>query len=201
MEIAESLRQLQHSEHRMSPALSPDLAKRTSLLRAKHGADIMAFMTKFNPSVQMFVGKEPRICHLGDFPTLGLLNMTYGTESSKMWLAAQLYNLSEFCGCKNKLEGAPLEECASIIANEYNHLKVTELMLFFYRFKNGWYGKFYGAVDPLVITTSLHEFVKERNVFFDKYNSELQDKRIEEGKKGCISYAEYLRQKAEREKK
>lgn len=200
MEIAESLRQLQHSEHRMSPALSPDLAKRTSLLKAKHGADIMAFMTKFNPSVQMTVCKEPRICHLGDFPTLGLLNMTYGTESSKMWLAAQLYNLSEFCGCKNKLEGAPLEECASIIANEYNHLKVTELMLFFYRFKNGWYGKFYGAVDPLVITTSLHEFVKERNVFFDKYNSELQDKRLEEGKKGCISYAEYLRQKAEREK-
>lgn len=170
-------------------------------MKAKHGADIEAFMTKFNPSVQMFVGKEPRICHLGNFPTLWMLNKTYGTESAATWLLPQLHNLSEFCGCKNKLEDDQLEECASIISNEYNHLKVTELMLFFYRFKNGWYGKFYGAVDPLVITTSLHEFVKERNVFFDKYNSELQDKRIEESKKGCISYAEYLRQKAEREKK
>lgn len=161
----------------------------------------MAFMTKFNPSVQMTICKEPRRCHLGDFPTLGMMNAAYGTESAATWLLPQLSNLSEFCGCKNKLEGTPLDECASIIANEYNHLKVTELMLFFYRFKNGWYGKFYGAVDPLVITTSIHEFIKERNVFFDKYNSELQDKRIEEGKKGCISYEEYLRRKAEREKK
>lgn len=183
-----------------SQSLSPDVSRGTSLLTAKYGADIEAFMEKFNPSVQMFVGKEPRICHLGNFPTLWMLKKTYGTESAATWLLPQLHNLSEFCGCKNKLEDDPLEECASIIANEYNHLKVTELMLFFYRFKNGWYGKFYGAVDPLVITTSLHEFVKERNVFFDKYNSELQDKRIEEGKKGCISYEEYLRQKEEREK-
>lgn len=183
----------------MSQSLSPDVSRRIDLLKAKHGADIEAFMTKFNPSVQMTVCKEPRVCHLGNFPTLGMLNMTYGTESAATWLLPQLYNLSEFCGCKNKLEGTPLDECASIIANEYNHLKVTELMLFFYRFKNGWYGKFYGTVDPLVITTSIHEFIKERNVFFDKYNSELQDKRLEEQKENCISYAEYLRIKAEKE--
>ena len=74
-------------------------------------------------------------------------------------------------------------------------------MLFIFRFKAGDYGKFYGSVDPLTITTSLNRFIIDRNILIDKYNSELQDKRIEDGKKGCISYEEYLRRKAEREKK
>ena len=89
-----------------------------------------------------------------------------------MWLVPQLYNLSEYCGCREKLQGTPLEECASVIAMEFYYLTVTELMLFFHWFKTGRYGRFYGSVDPLVITTSIREFIRERNTEIDRHERE-----------------------------
>ena len=64
-------------------------------------------------------------------------------------------------------------------------------MLFFHRFKSGRYGKFYGKVDPLVITCSLREFVKERNNSLDHYEQELHRKQLEEHKKQTVSWKEY----------
>ena len=41
-------------------------------------------------------------------------------------------------------------------------MKLPELMLFFQQFKAGKYGRFYGSVDPMVITTALQEFLRFR---------------------------------------
>ena len=106
-----------------------------------------------------------------------------------------LYNLSEYCGCRDKLEGKPLEECAFVIATEYYYLKVSELMLFFHRFKTGSYGRFYGSVDALVITTSLREFIRERGVAIERHDQEVREKEEAEHCKRVISYEEYLRRK------
>ena len=125
--------------------------------------DRSKFLMKFNPDLQMSICKDEQLCIFGDAPVLSELNMTYGEMTATMWLVPQLLNLSEYCGCRDKLQGKALEECASVIATEFFFLKVSELMLFFHRFKSGRYGRFYGSVDPLVITTSLREFVKERN--------------------------------------
>jgi hypothetical protein len=85
-----------------------------------------------------------------------------------------------------------IKELALMIANEYWWMKVSELMLFFYRFKAGMYGKFYGAVDPMVITSSLIQFVEYRSKFFDKIDSEENKKRLEaDSKRETISYEEY----------
>lgn len=92
-----------------------------------------------------------------------------------MWLLPQLYDLSEYCGVKNKLQGKPLEGCAHVIATEFYYLKVSELMLFFHRFKSGRYGKFYGTVDPLVITSALREFDAERGEAIYKHDQGKPD--------------------------
>lgn len=173
--------------------------QRIHLTKVRHGEDAVALLRKYNPSLQADLCASPAECHTGDYPTLGMLNVAYGRKTAVMWLLPQLYNLSEYCGCREKLGQVQIEECASIIANEYNYLKISEMMLFFYRFKAGRYGRFYGSVDPLIITTSLHSFIRERNDFEDKLKSEEIDRRIEEQKKNCISYAEYLRRKAEKE--
>ena len=152
-------------------------------------------MVAVNPSVQLEVCQDERDCYLGDYPTLGLLRTAYGKEASTMWLIPQIYNLSEYCGVKNKLEGTPLEECASIIANYYNYLKVSELMLFFYRFKAGKYGRFYGNVDPMIITSSLQLFCRDRNEFWAKYYSEQRDKEIEESRRNAVTYDEYCKRR------
>lgn len=68
-------------------------------------------------------------------------------------------------------------------------------MLFFYRFKLGYYETFYGSVSPMAITKSLNVFVKERNEYLRAVESkEYLDKQKAE-RKGAISYAEYLKRK------
>ena len=82
-----------------------------------------------------------------------------------------------------------------MIATEYYYLKVSELMLFFHRFKTGRYGRFYGSVDPLVITTSLRDFVRERGIAYEQHEQEERERREKEECKNAITYEEYLRRK------
>lgn len=152
------------------------------------------FLASFNPDVQRAVASDAALCYFGDIPTLSQINEAYGRHTASMWLVPQLYDLSEYCGCRDKLQGNPLEQCADIIASEYHYLKVTELMLFFHRFKAGRYGRFYGAVDPLVITTALREFIRERaDAYVRRDAAELQQ-RCEVYRREAIPYNEYLKQ-------
>ena len=155
--------------------------------------DRTKFLTLFNPDLQMKVCKDTELCLFGDAPVLSELNMAYGEMTATMWLVPQLYNLSEYCGAKEKLQGKPLEECASVIATDFYYLKVSELMLFFHRFKSGRYGRFYGSIDPLIITTSLREFIKERNNAIHEHEQILRHEQEEEARKNAITYDEYVK--------
>ncbi|MBQ7539744.1 MAG: hypothetical protein IJT13_01315 [Bacteroidaceae bacterium] len=164
------------------------------MLESKYG-DRTAFLTKFNPDVQRELCSDAEECYFGDYPTLTHIRLAYGNNAPVMWLVAQLYNLSEYCGCKGKLEGKPLEECAHIISMEFHYLKVSELMLFFYRFKTGRYGRFYGSVDPLIITESLRMFCDERSSAYTRHEQEQRKQREAEQRKLAIPYDEYLRRR------
>jgi len=165
---------------------------------ARYG-DRQTFLSKFNPDLQMRICKDKQLCFFGDAPVLSELNMTYGEMTATMWLIPQLYDLSEYCGCKEKLQGRPLEQCASVIAAEFFYLKVSELMLFFYRFKTGRYGRFYGAVDPLVITSALRDFIRERNDVIFLHDQQERERQLAESRKGCVTREEYERLKKEKQ--
>ena len=64
----------------------------------------------------------------------------------------------------------------------------------FHRFKSGWYDRFYGSVDPLIITTSLRDFLRERANFIDRHEQEEKAKERETWKKNAITYEEYVNQ-------
>ena len=68
-------------------------------------------------------------------------------------------------------------------------------MLFFSRFKQGKYGRFYGSVDPLIIMSALIDFVRERNDAIFDMDCEQNRIHDEKGKKDAISHEEYLRLK------
>lgn len=70
-------------------------------------------------------------------------------------------------------------------------------MLFFNRFKQGKYGRFYGVVDPLVIMTALQEFLRERGDEIFDHESEINRQRNLEEKSKGISYEEYLQLKTQ----
>lgn len=120
------------------------------------------FLQRFNPCYLLRMNDREKECYLGEYPTVGSLT-SYGKNFPSMWLIPHLTNLSEYCGVKEKLTAGILEETAYILADMCRNLKITEVMLYFYRFKQNRYGKFYGIVDPLIITGELDTFLKERN--------------------------------------
>ena len=75
--------------------------------------------------------------------------------------------------------------------------------LFFFQFKAGRYGKFYGNVDPMTITSALREFADERNVIYIKHEQELRDKQKAiddaESRRNAITYEQWQMLKKQKE--
>lgn len=130
------------------------------------------FMERVNPSAQPSFAKHPEKAIVGDYPLLADLDTTYGREASSTWLLAHVADMTMFTGAKN-LDERQQEQLADVLAVECQGLKVTELMLFFYRFKTGRYGRFYGAVDPMVVTTALQDFLRERRELIEQHQDEV----------------------------
>lgn len=150
-------------------------------------------LSKATPDRQEWFGRHPDVAHFGDYPTLGALRKT-DSLSVTQWLTSQLAELSTYSGARN-MDVAQLRMLATTVAAEYPWLKVTEFMLFFHRFKAGNYSKFYGAVDPLAITTALKEFVRERGeAWFRRQQTEREEReRKEREANPPITWEEYCR--------
>lgn len=145
----------------------------------------------YPPDKQVELCGDIQECIEGEHPSLAVVSSRFGKSASAAWIVQHLFNLSEFCGCKGKLSKSMLNELGFIIANEFYYLKVTELMLFIYRFKLGDYGKFFGSVDPMVILSSLRQFVYWRNTQIDHFDAERKLRQREEWAKTSISREEY----------
>lgn len=158
---------------------------------------LVGFCERYSPSHQMEVCGDTDICFFGDYPTLAVLKRDYGKNAPLTWLVPQLTDLALYCGCKDKLSKEQYKECAFVIATEFHYLKVSELMLFFHRFKTGRYGRFYGSVDPLIITESLRKFCEERWYSYERHDQEERERREAEDRKGALSREEYLKLKQE----
>ena len=95
-----------------------------------------------------------------DYSTLAMLDAALGDNTASRWLVTLLANLNKFSGSKNMDDGQT-ENLARLIAQEYSDMKYSVMLLFFYRFKCGYFGKFWGKVDPIVITCALKDFKEE----------------------------------------
>jgi len=157
-------------------------------------------MLTVNPDTQSAFASKPEVSVMGDYPTLTDINAAYGNNMAQKWLMPQLADLSLYTGAKNLTQRQMLQ-LANIIATEYHYLKVTELLMFFHRFKAGAYGQFYGNVDPMVVTCALRTFIQERNDIIARCEQEQREReRIEERKQNPpISYEEYLKLKQKQE--
>lgn len=119
------------------------------------------FLTIFNPATQVRYTASLDKVYGGNTPSLGLARQTYGANTAEVWIEIQLNELSEFAGCKGKLDNDQTEQTARMILQSYGHLTIAQLMLFFQKFKRCEYGKFYGAVDPMVIMGAIADFSHE----------------------------------------
>lgn len=161
-----------------------------SELKERFG-NIKEFMLRLSPGYQLTIGGSEEECYFGDYPTLAEVNRIYSSKAAQAWLIPQLVNLSEFCGAKEKLSKMQQCECAELIVQEFYFLKVSELMLFFVKFKKGYYGQFYGAVDPMVIMSALRRFVIDRNIAYESKEKEDGRKQNAKEKENAITWEEY----------
>ena len=149
----------------------------------------------YTPDKQNSICKNEDFCYFGNAPTLAVLNANYDSEASVAWLIPQITDCMIFTNNKSVLSDAQIEMLASLIASEYYYLKLTELMLFFRKFKLGKYRQIYGNFSPMAITLSIREFLLERNDAYFKHESEIEEKKRDVDRNSGISYQEYLKLK------
>lgn len=142
----------------------------------------MRFLSEFNPDRQCDICTSYSNAVLGQYPTLAQVRIAYGENMPSAWLVPQLVDLSEFCGCRDKINDTQMRQLAKMISQDFYYLKISELMLFFRWMKSGKYGHFYGSVDPMRIMCALREFLSERNDILDEHNKKMLLEKIERDK-------------------
>lgn len=141
----------------------------------------------------MEFGRDERKSIMADYSSLATLNLAYGENTASKWLAIALADLNIFCGSKSMTD-EQTADLAVLLANEYSDMKFSAFQLFFYRFKCGDFGKFYGQIDPMVITCALKEFK-------DSLCLKEMSYRDEEYKERCANDERILKASVERWKK
>lgn len=167
---------------------------RTTAIRKQYGG-AEQFLLTFNPDLQLLAGAHVERAYTGNAPTLAETKGCYGMETLLSWICSQLERLNDFCGARKKMELDQQIHLATLISIEYHYLKITELMLFFYRFQCSYYGRFYGSVDAMLITEALLVFGSERRTELARFESERlkREKQIRHDKESeAITYDEYL---------
>lgn len=149
--------------------------------------------------MQIQVAANEERAYMGFAPTLTVVKHAYSEAVAEAWVMAQIENLNDFCGVQKKMEESQMEEVSRIILVDYSFLKVAELMLFFHRFKSGKYGEFYGVVDPQRLLSALNKFLNDRFLDIARFERTKANKERDETGVNRISYAEYLKMKAEKE--
>ena len=120
---------------------------------------------------------------MGDAPSIRQLMHTYQLDQLQVWMMAQLEDLNEYVGAKNKLEITQMEALANMIIVKSEYLKASEILLFFYKLKAGDFGGFYGAVDAMKVGEYLNAFMAWRSLELDKVQSKLHQQERERKRK------------------
>lgn len=163
-------------------------------IRTRYG-DAAAFLLTFAPSLQQLVAGHAEQAYLGFAPTLSGVISCYGESTAVTWLCAMLEDLNDFTGIRDKMELPQQLALSRLIVMEYHYLKVTELHLFFYRIKCGRYGRFYGVVDTMFVSSSLLSFLTERQrelICYEEERRKAAEALSLLQAEPCITYEEYI---------
>jgi len=163
-------------------------------MRERYG-DSQEFLKTFNISLQPTVTRNIDKAYCGTAPRMSEVKECYSEAILKTWLMAQLCDLNDYCGVKKKLNPRQIDELAELIISQYSVLRVTEFMLFMTYMKSGFYGSFFGVIDPQAIMVNLIEFNKNRMAEIARVRVKLENQEIErqrnESQKNSITREEY----------
>lgn len=159
------------------------------------------FLNTFKPDMQVMAARYTERAYFGTAPMLETVCLGYGELVVMVFICALLEDINLFVGVKEKMPVNRQRELSRLVLAEYPYLKVTELLLFFHRLKCGRYGRFYGMVDALTVTSALMQFMGERLAETNRYKAaRKKEEKPENVSSGGITYEEYLQLKEKQQK-
>ena len=140
------------------------------------------FCLVYSPYRQDEFAIDERKTIMEDYSSISILDLAYASGCTASWVGFALAELNTFSGTKN-IDDKQTKSLARLIAREYKDMKISIFQLFFFRFKCGDFGKFYGKVDPMAITCALKDFMNDCRMKRQKFlNEEYEERRAEEEK-------------------
>lgn len=159
------------------------------------------FLNTFKPDMQVMAARYVERAYFGTAPMLETVCLGYGELAAMVFICALLEDINLFVGVKEKMPVNRQRELSRLVLAEYPYLKVTELLLFFHRLKCGRYGRFYGMVDALTVTSALMQFMGERLTETNRFKAaRKKEEKPEKVASGGITYEEYLQLKEKQQK-
>ena len=145
---------------------------------------------RVNPDTQAVFAADERKTIMGEYSTLAMLDQAFGNGAAASWLVTLITNLNIFAGSRS-MDDHQVRSLALLLSQEYRDVKYSVMQLFFHRFKCGDFGRFYGKVDPMVITCALKDFAAVCEQKRQQFNNE----------DFVLRQQEAARRKAEQEKR
>lgn len=138
------------------------------------------FCLVYSPYRQDEFAIDERKTIMEDYSSISILDLAYAPGCTASWVGFTLAELNSFSGTKN-IDDKQTKSLARLIAREYKDMKISIFQLFFFRFKCGDFGKFYGKVDPMAITCALKDYMNDCEMKRQKFlNEEYEERRAEE---------------------
>ena len=130
-----------------------------------------SLIRSFSPLCHYDIIKNEHNVWFGAYPTLVTINNVY-PETAERLVNIMLEDLEIYICANKKFDETQYIQLSQIIVSEFYFLKISELILFFWRVKSGHYGKFYGQIDPLNLIEWLRNFVYEYR--WNAINADIQ---------------------------
>lgn len=122
----------------------------------------------FSPQKWGFILSKPDKAYTTDCPTLKQYDEVYEHGAAQEWVKLQLVMLYGMSTCKDKAIADSINLFSQTFANSVRAFKISELLLFFARYKAGRYDNSFLSFDPKRIGNAFFfEFIKERNFEID----------------------------------
>lgn len=111
-------------------------------------------------------------CHNGTAPTIRDCVRDFGRETVRSVVRQHLDLFIDFLKAKDKPSNKQRDTIVWFVLSQFSGLKITEFQLYIIKAMSGAFGKFYNTLDPLDVTTSLRQWVKECEAIRNEYRAE-----------------------------
>lgn len=128
-----------------------------------------------------YVLANPSGAFRADVPTIWQYGQLYGEAAPRTWIQEQLAALFMASASRDPGMADGIRQASDLIASEAANMKLSEMLLFFARYKAGHYDDGYSQFDTRRICIGLQRFKRERVDEYARIEREMQQ--IEEEKR------------------